>query len=206
MSHPYSQAVINSIASLKRRAIPTSIAHPSVGTDEDIAARAEARNKLDALRLTRSILTHLLMSTDTMQQWGYVTQIPEGDPGSKPHAIGQITKCERCAQRYMVTSTPTHNECTYHWGRPFSKTINGASETSMPSSFPPNLARKVKNCAYTRAVQKLQARTVVQEVFTSFMNQTQRIFTSVTHSRSHGPPDPAMEVPTLLTPPLMSLL
>ena len=129
LSHPCPQAVINSIASLKKRVIPTSISHPSVGTDEDIAARAEARNKLDALRLTRSVLTHLVMSTDTMQQWGYVTEIPDGEAGSRPHAVGQITKCERCDQRYIVTNSPTQDQCTYHWGRPFSKTINGASET-----------------------------------------------------------------------------
>ncbi|KAG8218586.1 ribonuclease H-like protein [Butyriboletus roseoflavus] len=121
----YRNAVINSIASLKKRPIPTSISHPSVGTDEDIAARAEARNKLDALRLTRSVLSHLLISTDAMQQWGYITEIPDGEGGSKPHAVGDITKCERCGQPYLVSNTPAHDECTYHWGKPFSKTING---------------------------------------------------------------------------------
>ncbi|KAI9574727.1 ribonuclease H-like protein [Boletus coccyginus] len=121
----YRNAVINSIASLKKRPIPTSISHPSVGTDQDIAARTEARNKLDALRLTRSILTHLLMTTDTMQKWHYITEIPAGEGGSKPHAVGQVAKCERCGQPYMVTNTPAHEECTYHWGKPFSKTING---------------------------------------------------------------------------------
>lgn len=129
------QAVINSIASLKRRPIPTSISHPSVGTDEDIAARVEARNKLDALRLTRSVLSHLLISTDAMQQCGYMSEIPDGEGGSEPHAVGKITKCERCGQPYLVSDTPAHDECTHHWGRPFSKTINGASEAFMSSSF-----------------------------------------------------------------------
>ncbi|KAN0097510.1 Ribonuclease H-like domain containing protein [Tylopilus felleus] len=121
----YRHAVINSIASLKKRPIPTSISHPSVGTDEDIATRTEARNSLDALCLTRSILTHLVMSTDTMKQWRYITEIPDGEGGSKPHAVGQIIRCERCSNPYMVTNTPTNDECTYHWGKPFTKTING---------------------------------------------------------------------------------
>ncbi|KAG6378672.1 ribonuclease H-like protein [Boletus reticuloceps] len=121
----YRNAVINSIASLKKRPIPTSISHPSVGTEEDITARAEARKKLDTLRLTRTILAHLFMTTDVMQQWNYITEIPNGDGGSKPHAVGQIVKCERCGQPYMVANHPTDDECTYHWGRPFSKTING---------------------------------------------------------------------------------
>lgn len=75
------------------------------------------------------------MTTDTMQQWGYITEIPDGEGGSRPHAVGQITKCDRCGQPYMVSNTPAQDECTYHWGRPFSKTINGTSETFMSSSF-----------------------------------------------------------------------
>lgn len=73
------------------------------------------------------------MTTDAMQQSRYITEIPDGEGGSKPHAVGQIAKCERCGQPYMVTNTPTHDECTYHWGRPFSKTINGASVIVMSS-------------------------------------------------------------------------
>lgn len=75
------------------------------------------------------------MSTDTMPQWRYMTEIPDGAGGSKPHAVGQIAKCERCGQPYMVTNTPTHDECTYHWGKPFSKTINGASAIVISSSL-----------------------------------------------------------------------
>lgn len=33
-----------------------------------VTSRAEARNKFDALRLAHSVLVHLVMSTDTMQQ------------------------------------------------------------------------------------------------------------------------------------------
>ncbi|KIJ70048.1 hypothetical protein HYDPIDRAFT_121398 [Hydnomerulius pinastri MD-312] len=121
----YRNAVISSIASLKRRPIPTSVSHPSVGTEEEIAARIEARKKLDELRLTRSVLKQLVTTTETMQNWGYIVEIPEGAGGSKPHAIGQVMKCERCGTSYAVRSNPTQDECTYHWGRPFSKTING---------------------------------------------------------------------------------
>ncbi|KAF9247301.1 ribonuclease H-like protein [Melanogaster broomeanus] len=121
----YRNAVINSIASLKRRPIPTSASHPSVGTEDQITARIEAQKKFDELRLTRSVLTNLLMTTDTMQQWGYILEIPEGEGASKPNALGQVTKCDRCGQSYMICSSPTQDECTYHWGKPFSRTING---------------------------------------------------------------------------------
>ncbi|KIK92710.1 hypothetical protein PAXRUDRAFT_146696 [Paxillus rubicundulus Ve08.2h10] len=121
----YRNAVINSIASLKRRPIPTSTSHPSVGTEEEITARIDARKELDALRLTRPILAQLLMSTDTMQKWGYIVEIPDGEGGSKPSAVGQVMKCGRCSQSYVARSTPTQDECKFHWGRPFSRTING---------------------------------------------------------------------------------
>ncbi|KAF9226555.1 ribonuclease H-like protein [Gyrodon lividus] len=121
----YRNAVINSIASLKRRPIPTSTSHPSVGTEEQITVRIEARKKLDELRLTRSALKQLLVTTDTMQKWGYIVEIPDGEGGSKPSAVGQVTRCDRCGQSYAIHGTPTQGECTYHWGKPFSRTING---------------------------------------------------------------------------------
>ncbi|KAH7921815.1 ribonuclease H-like protein [Leucogyrophana mollusca] len=121
----YRNAVISSIASLKRRPTPTSISHPSVGTEEDIASRAESRKKLDALRLTRHVLAPLVLSLDDMQKWGYITDIPDGIGGDAPHAEGKVMPCERCAQAYMVKRHPEENECTFHWGKPFSKSING---------------------------------------------------------------------------------
>ena len=74
-----------------------------------------------------------------MKQWGYVTEIPEGIGGSKPHAVGQIAKCDRCTQRYMVTDSPARNECIHHWGKPFNRTINGASEISFVFLLRPRL-------------------------------------------------------------------
>lgn len=67
------------------------------------------------------------MTTDTMQQWQYITEIPLAEGGSKAHAVGQVEKCERCMQPFMVTNTPTNDECTYHWGKPLSRRINGPS-------------------------------------------------------------------------------
>ncbi|KAH7887664.1 ribonuclease H-like protein [Phlebopus sp. FC_14] len=121
----YRNAVINSIASLKRRPIPTSLSHPSVGTEEEIATRVESRKQLDELRLTRSVLGHLVMSTDTMSKWGYMLNIPDEKGGGESDANGRVIKCERCGQSYVVKSTPVKDECTYHWGKPFNKTING---------------------------------------------------------------------------------
>ncbi|KAG0709725.1 ribonuclease H-like protein [Suillus ampliporus] len=121
----YRNAVINSIAALKRRPIPTSISHPSVGTEEDLVARAESRKKLDNLRVTRDILKPVVMSLEDMQTWGFIAEVPEGLGGDQPSADGKIVQCERCTQSYMVKSNPASEECLYHWGRLFTHKVNG---------------------------------------------------------------------------------
>lgn len=121
----YRNAVINSIAALKRRPIPTSISHPSVGTEEDLAARAESRKKLDDLRVTRHILKSLVMSLEDLQTWGFITEVPEGLGGDQPTAEGKIIQCERCTQPYMVNNNPVSEECHFHWGRLFTHKVNG---------------------------------------------------------------------------------
>ncbi|KAG1892366.1 ribonuclease H-like protein [Suillus subluteus] len=121
----YRNAVINSVAALKRRPIPASISHPSVGTEEDLAARAESRKKLDDLQVTRLLLKPVVMSFEAMQTWGFITELPEGLGGDQPSAEGKITQCERCTQSYMVKNNPIAEECQYHWGRLFTHKVNG---------------------------------------------------------------------------------
>ncbi|KAI6047403.1 ribonuclease H-like protein [Pisolithus marmoratus] len=121
----YRNAVINSIAALKRRPIPNAISHPSVGTERDIAARIESQKQLSELRLTRTAVQQLVMTMQTMKYWGYITEVPPGEGGSKPDAKGQVKQCERCGQSFTVRKDPRKDECYYHWGRPFTKKING---------------------------------------------------------------------------------
>ncbi|KAG1806725.1 ribonuclease H-like protein [Suillus plorans] len=121
----YRNAVINSIAALKRRPIPTSISHPSVGTEEDLAARAESKKKLNDLQVTRLLLKPIVMSLEAMQTWGFITEMPEGLGSDQPSAEGKIIQCERCTQSYMVKNDPTAEECQYHWGKLFTHKVNG---------------------------------------------------------------------------------
>lgn len=65
------------------------------------------------------------MATETMKQYGYVLEMPTGEGGNEPHAIGQVKQCERCKQPFVVKRDPTRDECLYHWGRAFTKNING---------------------------------------------------------------------------------
>jgi RNA exonuclease 1 len=66
----YRNAIISSIAALKRRLPPDSPSHASVGTEGDIATRAEGQKKINNLRLKRSHLEPLIMSIDDLKKMG----------------------------------------------------------------------------------------------------------------------------------------
>ncbi|KAH9951613.1 Rexo1 protein [Amylocystis lapponica] len=121
----YRHAVISSIASLKKRDFPDSISHPSVGTDADVAARAEAQKKMDALRLTAVHIENHVLSVDEMERWGYIVDTPAGEGGSRPSEAGSIKTCERCGQPFKVKRREEADECVFHWGRPFTSKADG---------------------------------------------------------------------------------
>lgn len=129
--HVWNKAVISSIASLKARPPPTSISHPSVGTSADLTARAEASKALTSLTLTTAHLEPLLLTRDELVKWGYIIEVPEewGPGGDRPSAVDTRVKCERCSVTYVVKPLGeggvTGEECTFHWGRPYTTRVNG---------------------------------------------------------------------------------
>ncbi|KAI0068640.1 ribonuclease H-like protein [Artomyces pyxidatus] len=122
----YRNAVITSIATLKARPPPTSVNHPSIGTADDLKARAAAKHALSELRLTPANLASLILTRDELTLWNYLVEVPEEwGPGSKsPSAVGSRMQCERCRTPYVVRANP-EDECTYHWGKPLFTTVNG---------------------------------------------------------------------------------
>jgi RNA exonuclease 1 len=131
------QAVISSIASLKRRDVPQSIGDPTVGTVGDLAARLEAKNALQSLRPTPSHLQPYLLSRDDMVTWGYVVDIPDGPGGNKPSEEGGVMKCERCKQPKQVRRMEEAEECVYHWGRLLTKKVSGKTRRRRDGSIQP---------------------------------------------------------------------
>ncbi|KAF5387710.1 hypothetical protein D9615_000495 [Tricholomella constricta] len=121
----YRNAVIQCAGALKRRPIPDSLSHPSVGTEADIAARAEARKSIDALRITRNHLQPYLLSMEDMVKWGYIVETPEGPGGTEPSLKGKVAKCERCAQPFLVKPREEADVCIHHWGKPYTTKVNG---------------------------------------------------------------------------------
>lgn len=103
------------------------MSHPSVGTEGELAARAEAEKSLQAVRITRAIMEPFMLSLEDLQKWGYLVEIPDGPGGHEPSLEGKIAKCERCAQPFMVKRMEEADECIYHWGKPYTTTVNGES-------------------------------------------------------------------------------
>lgn len=121
----YRHLIIQCAAALKRREAPTSLSHPSVGTEVELAARAESRKSLNSLRLTRTLLEPYVHLAADLVQWGYFVEIPDGPGGNQPSLEGKVAKCERCGQPFQVKRKEDADECIYHWGKPFTTTING---------------------------------------------------------------------------------
>ncbi|KAI0254695.1 ribonuclease H-like protein [Lactifluus subvellereus] len=127
----YRNTVISSIASLKKRPIPTSLNHPSVGTAGDLAARREEADALSNLRLTQAQLEPLLLTHEELQCWGYIVDILAewGPGGESPSADGHLFNCERCKMPYIVRpldhDAAIANACIYHWGKALYQTIGG---------------------------------------------------------------------------------
>jgi RNA exonuclease 1 len=121
----FSQAVISSIAALKRRSVPDSISHESVGTESNLLSRQQSKKSIEAFRLTPAHLDSLLLSTEDMIKWDYIIEVPSGVGGEMPSEEGRIMPCERCRQPRQVKRLEEAEECVYHWGRPFSTRLNG---------------------------------------------------------------------------------
>lgn len=119
------QAMIQCVAALKKRPIPNSVFHPSVGTEAEIIARAEAQKSLESLHLSRELLKPLVHSVDQLRTWGYFLDIPPGPGGDQPTLEEKVAKCDRCAQYFLVKRMEAAEKCVYHWGKPYSTRVNG---------------------------------------------------------------------------------
>lgn len=123
--HTYRNAVIQCAAAIKRRSIPKSISHLSVGTEDEIIARTEARDAIQSLTLTRAVLEPYICPLDVLLKWGYFTAVPDSPGGHQTSIEGKVAKCERCTQSFLVKPKEHADQCQYHWGKPYRCRVNG---------------------------------------------------------------------------------
>ncbi|KAG8865230.1 RNA exonuclease 3 [Tulasnella sp. 330] len=123
----YKNATINALVSLKKRPPPNAPSHSSVGTELQVHARAAAAKEYSALKLLPEDLTSFLLTLDEMREWGYVVEVPDdwGSGGDQVSEVGNIIKCDRCANEHTCMEDFGEEECQFHWGRPWSTKVAG---------------------------------------------------------------------------------
>ncbi|KAL5527323.1 hypothetical protein ACEPAG_6114 [Sanghuangporus baumii] len=121
----YRNAVISSVASLKKRSKPTSLLHESVGTEGTLQKRRESHDKLRSLRLSPEHLASHVMNLEQLKTWGFMTEVPDGPGGQSPSDEGKIKQCDRCSKSFVVKRKENADVCVHHWGRVSAKRING---------------------------------------------------------------------------------
>ncbi|KAL5508315.1 REX3 [Sanghuangporus vaninii] len=121
----YRNAVISSVASLKKRSKPTSLLHESIGTEGTFQKRRESHDKLRSLRLSTEHLISHVMNLEQLKTWGFMTEIPDGPGGQNPSDEGKIKQCDRCNKSFVVKRKENADVCVHHWGRVSAKRING---------------------------------------------------------------------------------
>lgn len=126
-----SQAVIQSVAILKRRPIPTSLDDFSVGTEGEITARVETARQLETLCLSRDNSEHMIHPSTELEKWGYIIEVPPGHGGIQPSFEGKIARCDRCPQYYLVKPLAEADQCIYHWGKQYTTRIGGENYNFM---------------------------------------------------------------------------
>lgn len=122
------KAIVNVIASIKKRRKPDNLLHPSVGTTGQFAMREADKDTIRNLKLSRDTLSPLLLSPDLMINLGYALKIPQGAGGDEPTLEGLLANCDRCGNEFTVKGDAGSLDCCFHWGKLYSIKVPGEKE------------------------------------------------------------------------------
>lgn len=162
---------------MKRRPSPDSVSHTSVGTEDDILARAAAQKLLESLRISRLAIEPFVHSIAELEKWGYIVNPPPGPGGDQPSLEGKVSKCERCAQPFQVKRMEEADQCVYHWGKPYTTRVNGNLQVFpwCVSAIESVQERRHASIPAVRALFRTQRDVFMGHTFS--MNLRQRIYT-----------------------------
>ncbi|KAL7417329.1 hypothetical protein BDY24DRAFT_166484 [Mrakia frigida] len=122
----YKNALSNILISLRKRAPPTSLSHPSIGTQSTHVATLERLALERASRLSPDSIASLLLKIEDFETWGYLVEVPDGAGGEEGNCEGEEKECGRCAKSFVVPKGGVEGEgeegsggekCSFHWGR-----------------------------------------------------------------------------------------
>ncbi|KAG8826558.1 RNA exonuclease 3 [Serendipita sp. 401] len=122
----YKNAMITSIAAIKKRPIPNAPSHPSVGSDATRAQRAVKKTpNYDSYTLSRNDVEPLLLKEETMRLYRFPMEVPSVQGGTRPHSYGEEFLCDRCGERAVIKHDDGLQSCQFHWGRPIKSSAGG---------------------------------------------------------------------------------
>ncbi|KAG8836213.1 RNA exonuclease 3 [Serendipita sp. 399] len=88
-------AMITSIAAIKKRPIPTTPSHPSVGSDAARSQRVtQSSKKPDTYTLVLKDVEPLLLNEETMRLYRFPLEIPSTQGDTRPHSYGEEFPCD----------------------------------------------------------------------------------------------------------------
>jgi len=118
--------MISCIASVKKRPVPDSPEHPSVGAEAARAQRNLMQNNVPApFTLTLEDVEPLIMNEETMRSHDVPMEVPPTPGGDQPSAYGEEKKCDRCGENSVIVHDRNLHACLFHWGRAMSVTTGG---------------------------------------------------------------------------------
>lgn len=112
--------MISSIVSVKKRQVPDSPSHPSVGSEgERMKRKAKPQNRILSYTLTLEDVEPLLLDPKSMKKYGIPTEVPSTPGGTQPSINdGAEVTCDRCLESAVIRYNSDLNACQFHWGKP----------------------------------------------------------------------------------------
>lgn len=124
--HSYSQAIHNVLIELRQRPLPESLDSPHVGTIQEFREKVRLDEERRNSAITVDRVAPYVIPLSRLEQWGFITHVPDEPGDTEPEAIGKQETCDRCHDKFTVsdeidyagfTRQAGRGECVYHWGK-----------------------------------------------------------------------------------------
>lgn len=124
--HSYSQAIHNVLIELRQRPLAESLDSPYVGTIQESREKVRLDEERRNSAITVDRVASYVIPLSRLEQWGFITHVPDESGDTEPEALGEKQTCDRCHEKFIVsnevdfagfTQQAGRGECVYHWGK-----------------------------------------------------------------------------------------
>ncbi|KAJ9108915.1 hypothetical protein QFC21_000236 [Naganishia friedmannii] len=122
----YTQAIHSVLIELRQRPIPVSPDSPYVGTIKESREKVRLEEERKDSEVTVERVRGYVIPLAQLPTWGFMTAVPEEAGDTEPDAVGEEKTCDRCHEKFTVSSATDYSafqkqagrgECVYHWGK-----------------------------------------------------------------------------------------